>query len=164
MSDSSLQTTNQAEYTSNIAGQQGCSKGTRNAILKKLSSWSEDRVPIYWMNGMAGTGKTTIAYTFCQQLRERLIANFFCSRTSDEVADANRIIPTLASQIAHRSHEFATALYTSLKNPINEGNTPLESQFHRLLLIPATAAAASLVNKPIIVWDGADECRNLRDV
>ena len=41
----------------------GCLKGTRVAILDEIESWSKDpnMSPIYWLNGLAGTDKSTIA-------------------------------------------------------------------------------------------------------
>ncbi|CAE6496417.1 unnamed protein product, partial [Rhizoctonia solani] len=48
----------------------GCAPGTREPQIKLLMEWA--RAPqtgkVYWMNGMAGTGKTTIAYSFCTKL------------------------------------------------------------------------------------------------
>ncbi|KAG8680545.1 hypothetical protein FRC11_002323, partial [Ceratobasidium sp. 423] len=62
----------------------GCTPNTRVKILKEAIDWTRnpDAARIYWMNGMAGTGKTTIAYTLCKQLEEskQLGASFFCSR------------------------------------------------------------------------------------
>ncbi len=76
--------------------------------------WARDRQKprLYWMNGMAGTGKTTIAYSFCEQLQEKglLGANFFCSRSLAECSDVRNIIPTTARQLARSSPQFASAL------------------------------------------------------
>ncbi|KAF8601778.1 hypothetical protein BDV93DRAFT_545678, partial [Ceratobasidium sp. AG-I] len=62
----------------------GCIPGTRVEVLHNLKTWAEDgeSKKIYWLNGMAGTGKTTIAYSFCDQLNNSLAlsASFFCSR------------------------------------------------------------------------------------
>ncbi|KAG6815576.1 hypothetical protein H0H87_000359, partial [Tephrocybe sp. NHM501043] len=40
----------------------GCTQGTREKILADLKDWSQDQSApkVYWMEGMAGTGKTTI--------------------------------------------------------------------------------------------------------
>ncbi|KAB5588072.1 Protein translocase subunit SecA [Ceratobasidium theobromae] len=65
-----------------------CTENTRKGILHNLNKWSSDpdAKKIFWMDGMAGTGKTTIAYTLCQVLQSRgqLAASFFCTRTSPE--------------------------------------------------------------------------------
>ena len=47
---------------------QGCLKGTRKDILWELEHWligEQDR-RIFWLNGLAGTGKSTIAQTFAE--------------------------------------------------------------------------------------------------
>ncbi|CCO34288.1 hypothetical protein BN14_08383 [Rhizoctonia solani AG-1 IB] len=50
-----------------------CASNTRIELLRKINHWSHDpdAPNIYWMNGMAGTGKTTIAYTFSESLKAR---------------------------------------------------------------------------------------------
>ncbi|KAF8748415.1 Polysaccharide lyase family 8, N terminal alpha-helical domain [Rhizoctonia solani] len=73
-----------AAYNSSLSeevNRRSCTEGTRANILLELNEWSLDssKPNIFWMNGMAGTGKTTIAYTFAQSLRARgtLGASFF---------------------------------------------------------------------------------------
>ncbi|KAF8750363.1 Polysaccharide lyase family 8, N terminal alpha-helical domain [Rhizoctonia solani] len=75
-----------AAYNSSLSeevNRRSCTEGTRANILLELNEWSLDssKPNIFWMNGMAGTGKTTIAYTFAQSLRARgtLGASFFCT-------------------------------------------------------------------------------------
>ncbi|KAJ1307041.1 hypothetical protein OPQ81_008020 [Rhizoctonia solani] len=67
----------------------GCTKDTRTKILEDCMAWSENPVSakIYWMNGMAGTGKTTIAYSLCERLQagKQLAASFFCTRLKDKL-------------------------------------------------------------------------------
>jgi hypothetical protein len=132
-------------------------------------SWAEDGSDrrIYWMNGMAGTGKTTIAYSFCQQLlnRRMLGASFFASRSGEETADHCRIFPTIAYQLAHRSFPFCSALLASLENQESSGSTGLHSQFTKLLFKPAQSVESSLSQQPlIVVCDGFDECTNLKQI
>ncbi|KAJ7792036.1 hypothetical protein B0H14DRAFT_2395020, partial [Mycena olivaceomarginata] len=49
---------------------QGCLEGTRVDLLADLRAWSRDPdVPrIFWLDGMAGTGKSAIARSFCHML------------------------------------------------------------------------------------------------
>ena len=59
-------------------------KGTRVAILQDLEAWAmdTDAPHIFWLSGMAGTGKSSIARSFAHILKEggRLGGSFFCSR------------------------------------------------------------------------------------
>jgi adenylylsulfate kinase-like enzyme len=45
---------------------QGCMKGTRRDVLFQIERWSNDEEDkrVFWLNGLAGTGKSTIAQTF----------------------------------------------------------------------------------------------------
>ena len=87
---------------------QGCMAGTRKEILDELEEWAiEDAAPkVCWLNGMAGTGKTSIAHTLSERLDEKqmLGASFFCSRSvSQEVKDPSLIIPTIAAKLSQAS-------------------------------------------------------------
>ncbi|THV90115.1 hypothetical protein D6D27_06055, partial [Aureobasidium pullulans] len=62
-----------------------CLEDTRVEILERIVSWSNcasnDR-PIFWLSGMAGTGKSTIARTIALKFQEeeRVFASFFFAR------------------------------------------------------------------------------------
>ncbi|KAG8762709.1 F-box/WD repeat-containing protein 9 [Ceratobasidium sp. 428] len=47
-----------------------CTPNTRVKVLQGLDQWASDSESptVYWLNGMAGTGKTTIAYSFGRKL------------------------------------------------------------------------------------------------
>ncbi|KAF9021068.1 hypothetical protein BDZ89DRAFT_991513 [Hymenopellis radicata] len=96
-----------------------CTPGTRVEILKRLVEWarkqsSENSASIYWLNGSAGTGKSTIAYSVCKSLDavdpNILGASFFCSRQLAELRERKHIIPSIVYQLARYSRSFATAL------------------------------------------------------
>src|SRR4051812_34880575 len=82
----------------------GCTPETREKIMQDIKEWVADPkgAKLYWMNGMAGTGKTTILYSLCEWLenRRQLGGNHFCSRISSSCRDVNKIVPTLAYQLA----------------------------------------------------------------
>ncbi|KAF8227193.1 hypothetical protein L208DRAFT_1496332 [Tricholoma matsutake] len=66
-------------------------------ILTNLEAWAADAgdTSIYWLNGMAGTGKTTIVFTFSQILDniQVLGASFFCSHLDTNSSDATSFFP-----------------------------------------------------------------------
>ncbi|KAG8756033.1 hypothetical protein FRC11_005571, partial [Ceratobasidium sp. 423] len=140
----------------------GCTKDTRTKILEDSTRWSEnpDLAKIYWMNGMAGTGKTTIAYSFCERLKtgKQLAASFFCTRASPECREAKRIIPTIAYQLARRLAPFRYALCQLLKQDPDIGTGQLSNQFDLLLKRPLLEAKDKLSNNLVIVVDALDEC------
>ena len=98
----------------------GCLAGTRVGVLADLREWSGDaHAPsVFWLNGMAGTGKSAIARSFCFDLRRESLlgGSFFCShRGSTDQSDVRRIIPTLAISMALRDWRFNTAYSRNLR-------------------------------------------------
>ena len=138
----------------------GCLKGTRESVLAKAEKWAEDftQSPIFWLHGLAGTGKTAIAQTIAQRLFAggRLGASFFCSRYSEDHSDLQLIFPTLAFQLAERYPEFRSSLIELLR--INSDITyhSLEDQMEKFLIGPFRTADISTV----IVIDALDECKD----
>ncbi|KAH7335857.1 WD40-repeat-containing domain protein [Rhizoctonia solani] len=139
-----------------------CTKNTREAVLGDLNQWSEDPngKRIYWMNGMAGTGKTTIACSLAQALEARgqLGGSFFCSRASPECRDANRIVPTIAYQLARFSTPFRAALFNVLECDPDLGSRNITSQFEGLLKGPLTESGDRLPGNTVVILDALDEC------
>ena len=108
------------------AGRRSCTAGTREKILAELVAWAANTedTSIYWLNGMAGTGKTTIAFTFSQILDNIGIlgASFFCSHLDTDSSDADLIFPTLAYELARHSTAASTTLLNALEKDRNVGD------------------------------------------
>ena len=141
-----------------------CAQGTCKAILDEIDSWicNPKKPQVYWLKGLAGTGKTTIAQTIVDRLQERgrLGAFFFCSRDSVENSNPNLIVPSLANGLAWR-HRDVVERYVPvvLSNPEILKSHPRE-QLETLVIKPLSNIALSTV----IVIDGLDECRNQKTV
>ena len=144
----------------------GCMEGTRKEVLEKFISWViSDPNRIFWLAGLAGTGKTSIALTLCRLLQYEpqviLGGAFFCSRTVDkeERTDPSRILPTLAMFMAEQSPEFAAAMEEELRigaNP-HAAVQPADEQAESLLRKPLASISASL-RIIVFVIDALDEC------
>ncbi|KAB5588899.1 hypothetical protein CTheo_7654 [Ceratobasidium theobromae] len=145
-----------------------CTEGTRTAILSGLNDWSCDpnAKDIYLMSGMAGTGKTAIACSLSERLEERkqLAASFFCTRTSPECRQVQRIIPTIAYQLARYSIPFQVALCEILGNDPDVGSKNIRKQFERLLKEPLMAVKDALPDNLVVVIDALDECEDRNGV
>ncbi|KAB5589311.1 Vegetative incompatibility protein HET-E-1 [Ceratobasidium theobromae] len=143
-----------------------CIEDTRKVILSDLNAWSDnpDANKVFWVNGMAGTGKTTIACTLSEilQLRGQLAATFFCSRNSPECRDANRIIPTIVYQLARHSTPFKFALSQVMERNPDAASANISTQFEQLLKDPLQEVEHKLANNLVIVIDALDECENSR--
>ncbi|CCO35298.1 hypothetical protein BN14_09415 [Rhizoctonia solani AG-1 IB] len=141
-----------------------CAPGTRKAQIDQLLEWAHDPETgqTCWMNGMAGTGKTTIAYSVCERLDEayELGASFFCSRTMPECRQVKYIIPTIAYQLARFSVPFRNALYAALESdPDAHARTP-KLQYEKLVVGPLSEVRESLPANFIVVIDALDECES----
>ncbi|CUA69991.1 Vegetative incompatibility protein HET-E-1 [Podospora anserina] [Rhizoctonia solani] len=159
----SLRPSQSALYGSNPQGitRQHCAKDTRRPILETLDSWSNDSsFDLIWVNGMAGTGKTTIAYSFMKALhdRQKPAVSFFCSGVDPECRDVSRIIPTITHQLANISPEFRRQLGNLLRKDASlAALNDIPSQFTNLLKAPFKGVGQR--SKDIIVLiDGLDEC------
>jgi len=137
----------------------GCLTGTRVAILDEIESWTRDfdKSPVYWLNGLAGTGKSAIAQTTAKRLLAdgRLGASFFCSRDFKNRSDLHLIFPTLSFQLACRYPGFRSVLIPLLQlNPDIKSET-LCNQMETLIVTPLREQKDI---SAVIVIDALDEC------
>jgi hypothetical protein len=112
--------------------------------------------PVYWLNGLAGTGKSTIAQTIAERIFSdgRLGASFFCSRDFKDRRDLRYIFPTLAFQLAHKYPEFRSILVPLLQSNPDIAHESLYNQMEMLIVGPLASSDISTV----IVIDALDEC------
>ena len=139
---------------------QGCMKGTRRDVLFQLEQWSRDpqEKRVFWLNGLAGTGKSTIAQTFAEMCFAdgKLGASFFCSRDFDDRRNLRSIFPTLAFQIAHQDGDFRRELLGVLRTRPDVGRETLCSQMEKIIVGPFRATN----HHTLIVIDALDECQD----
>ncbi|KAL5634263.1 hypothetical protein ACGC1H_006173 [Rhizoctonia solani] len=142
----------------------GCTPGTRQPQIDLLLEWAHDPEAgrACWMNGMAGTGKTTIAYSVCRALQQAsaLGASFFCSRVIPDCRQVKHIIPTIAYQLARYSLPFRCALDKVLESDPDARTRALKIQYQKLIVEPLVEVQRSLPTDFIIVIDALDECEN----
>lgn len=118
------------------------------------------------MSGMAGTGKTTLAYSLCEWLEKnnQLGASFFCSRTSSSCRDLNRIVPSIAHQLARYSPPFRSELCKVLDGEPGVGKKNIVKQFEKLLQGPLSGVKAAIPEGVVVVIDALDECEDTHGV
>jgi hypothetical protein len=132
----------------------GCTERTREGILADLLAWATDasNTKIFWLNGMAGTGKTTITYSLSEILDKNLMlgSTFFCSRLEEDSRKVDLIFPTLAYRLARRFPAVCHALVDVLKN-LEAGKRSMKFQFFDLIVTPVQAASKDSANRPVVV-------------
>ena len=138
----------------------GCLRGTRETVLNQIESWTNDfdKSPVFWLNGLAGTGKSTIAQTVAERVfADGLLgASFFCSRDFEDRSDLHFIFPTLAFQLAHKYPDCRAHIISLLQSNPDVVDESLYAQMERLIVEPLRSADVSTV----IVIDALDECRD----
>ena len=129
-------------------------------MLEEIELWTGDfkESPVFWLNGLAGTGKSTIAQTIAERAFAGglLGASFFCSRDFQDRSDLHFIFPTLAFQLAHKYPSFRSRLVSLLQSNPDIVDESLYSQMERLIVEPLQLTGTSTV----VVIDALDECKD----
>ena len=111
---------------------------------------------VFWLNGLAGTGKSTIAQTFAQMVANdgTLGASFFCSRDYLDRKELKNIFPTLSYQLACRYPAFRSEIIQAIKRDPSVAQNSLISQLEDLIVGPLSSTKLSC----LIIVDALDEC------
>ena len=138
----------------------GCLRDTWEAVLNEIELWTKDfsKSPVFWLNGLAGTGKSTIAQTISERaFADGLLgASFFCSRDFEDRSNLQLIFPTLAFQLAHKYPAFRFILVPLLRSDPDIVHESLYNQMGKLIIGPLKS-----VDPPVIITiDALDECRD----
>ncbi|CCD51193.1 hypothetical protein BofuT4_P085550.1 [Botrytis cinerea T4] len=147
-----------------------CYQGTRAELLRHIDSWVSDRGSerIFWLNGMAGTGKSTISRTVAQNLVDKgeLGASFFFKRGEGDRGHAGMFFATIVTQLVQKLPPLAPHVRDAIEaNPGISGKT-LGQQFITLVLKPLEKIQTDPQKSSsiVIVVDALDECDREEDV
>jgi len=139
---------------------QGCLRGTREDVFLQLEQWLKDEQGqhVFWLNGLAGTGKSTITQTFAEICFAdgNLGASFFCSQDFEDRSSLQAIFPTLALQLAYQYPQLRKELLRLLRTNPDVGRESLFSQMERLIVGPLKATKI----QTLIIIDALDECKD----
>ncbi|OCK90674.1 uncharacterized protein K441DRAFT_617682 [Cenococcum geophilum 1.58] len=146
-----------------------CLENTRVEVLQEIRDWAHGRDdrPIFWLNGLAGTGKSTIARTVARENDQNgcLGASFFFSRGGGDLAHAGKFFPTIAVQLSKRIPALKNLIYTLVEKHNDIASHSLDDQWRHLILTPFTRLDNSFhQSRLLIVIDALDECEEDKDV
>jgi hypothetical protein len=147
-----------------------CLLDTRVDLLRQVTEWADgsSNKCIFWLNGMAGTGKSTIARTIADQFasKDRLAASFFFSKGSGERGHARKFFSTIAVQMARALPSVQTDIYEAVTEQPGIAQQTMLEQWNKLILKPLRTARGrqSLLRSIIFVIDALDECGSQEDV
>lgn len=147
-----------------------CLPNTRVELLQQISTWADDpgTEQVFWLNGMAGTGKSTISRTVADLFATngQLGASFFFKRGEGDRGISSKLFTTLAAQIAARIPSVAYHIKKTIDADSAIADRGRREQFEKLILQPLAAVSQETGKfKPIIiVIDALDECEREDDV
>jgi len=147
-----------------------CHPDTRTDLLRQIENWAEDPQGkcIFWLNGMAGTGKLTISRTVAQRFADagQLGASFFFKRGEVERGNASRLFPTIATQLQNSVPSIIPFLTEAIKDNRGIAKRMLKEQFEHLIFNPLqeVGQTSPYPLKLVIVVDVLDECERDGDI
>ncbi|KZP04596.1 hypothetical protein FIBSPDRAFT_1054584 [Athelia psychrophila] len=157
-----------------LASRSRCHLNTRRDIIDEILEWAllpskGDNSNIFYLHGVAGIGKSTVAATVATHFSNmnRLGAFVGFDRASPEQIQPSTAVKALALQMATRDKR----LIASIVEVINDDDTKdkvldalLPEQFDRLIVKPlASIPALSSEGPIIIVLDGLYDCGQPND-
>jgi hypothetical protein len=147
-----------------------CLPNTRTELLDDITTWAQnkDGKPIFWLSGMAGTGKSTIARTVAQSFAScgQLGASFFFKKGEGERGNASRFFTTIATDLVVHEPGVVPGIRKALDEDSKIADKALKDQFEKLILQPLLEIkqARSQALARVVVIDALDECEQEQDI
>ncbi|KAK6527606.1 hypothetical protein TWF694_004590 [Orbilia ellipsospora] len=137
-----------------------CLPQTRIGILEAIRGWVAGPRDdcIFWLRGMAGTGKSTIARTVAQHLDSngQLAASFFFKRTQASRNNASTFFPTLAYGLARHIPSLVRHTSAAIEDNPDVCLRNFKDQFEKLIFEPLSQLGPTPT--AVVVIDALDEC------
>ena len=146
-----------------------CLPDTRVDLLREIYDWADgkDSPGIFWLSGLAGTGKTTIAHTVAAHYhaKGRLAASFFFSRAGGDVSHAGKFITSIAVQLASSIPGSKRKICDAIQKHSDIASQSLDEQWRKLVLGPLSRLEnKEAQSRYVLVVDALDECDNQNNV
>ncbi|KAK0766479.1 hypothetical protein N5P37_000204 [Trichoderma harzianum] len=145
-----------------------CHPRTRLNVLAGIYNWFEDPRGkcIYWLCGMAGTGKSTISRTVAEYLTEKKIpcASFFFKKGEGDRGGAALFFTTIAAQLVQQLPCIIPHVRAAIEADMNISDKTKSEQFEKLILEPLDKCEGQQSTVVSIVIDALDECDLEEDV
>jgi len=143
-------------------------EGTRESILNEIIAWVTngpgqediDQSTPYWIYGLSGIGKTSLAHSICEKLdkREQFAGAFFCRRDDTNSSEPRNILPTLTYQLAKKKPPFRSIVAGHLHKMQHMAPHSMQGALF-LEFIRSTPCHSNQVPLAVVI-DAFDECGN----
>lgn len=139
-----------------------CHPDTRVDLLHQIKKWAKDPQGkcIFWLSGMAGTGKSTISRTIAHSFANdgQLGASFFFKRGEGERGKATMFFTTIAAQLISKIPELIPHIRSTIDESLDISAKPLREQFEKLIFQPLLQLHPAPISPLVLVIDALDEC------
>ena len=124
--------------------------------------------PIFWLNGMTGTGKSTIARSVARSFADEghLGASFFFKKGEGDRGTASRFFTTIATDLMAHVPDLISSIRKAIDADPAISEKALKDQFEELILQPLLEIRQAPPNAMglIIAIDALDECKREEDI
>ncbi|KIL56203.1 hypothetical protein M378DRAFT_172913 [Amanita muscaria Koide BX008] len=130
-----------------------------------MTNWvtGQDESRMYILSGLAGIGKSTVAYTIASRAADLnlLGASFFFSRDEADRNNAKKLFTTIAYQLCVYNETFSKAIGDVLLTERGSAATTKDpqEQLQVLILDPLRSIVQSHDRPILVIVDALDECR-----
>ncbi|TVY13324.1 Vegetative incompatibility protein HET-E-1, partial [Lachnellula arida] len=115
-----------------------CLPDTGVDLLQEIYDWADgqDKRCILWLNGLAGTGKSTIAQTVAGKYytEGHLGASFFFSRAGGDVGHARKFVTSIAARLAGSIPTVNWVICDAIREHSDVASRSFRDQWQQLVL------------------------------
>ncbi|KAF8534806.1 putative WD-repeat protein [Trichophaea hybrida] len=146
-----------------------CLPETRVDLLQQIVTWSKDPsgACIFWLNGAAGTGKSTIARTVARTWanENQLGASFFFSKGGGDLGHATKFFTSLATQLAYTLPSIRSHISRAIEENPDIFQRGLGEQWKYLIFQPLSNLKEIPLQSNVLIFviDALDECEGQDD-
>ncbi|KAL1641224.1 hypothetical protein SLS61_010165, partial [Didymella pomorum] len=145
--------------------EEACLPNTRVDLLNTIYEWADGNSEehIFWLSGLAGTGKTTVARSVAllYHTQQHLGASFFFSKGGGDAGRAGKFVTSIAVQLARSVPGVHRHISSAIIQRPEIASQSLRDQWKYLVLEPL-----SKLEKPatfVLIVDALDECEGSND-
>ncbi|TFK63886.1 WD40 repeat-like protein, partial [Pluteus cervinus] len=141
-----------------------CLSGTRKEVLQMIYTWKKNTSPqVFWLTGIAGTGKSTVAESVFRMLSEHhLLGGYFtCKRDYAALHNPLNVLPTICYHLGISNPQYGQLIARRFDEnaSFGMGLGHLQTQFEELFVWPIKHLVAhELFKSQCIVIDALNEC------
>lgn len=137
--------------------------------MRDIKQWALDpqSSTIFWLSGIAGTGKSTIAHTLAKEWEEQglLGGTFFFSRSQANISSASLFCTTISMQLTRAIPPLVSNVQNVLERHPDIPRKRLKEQWKHLVTEPLAkiSKSAGMASSWILIVDALDECESEKD-